>query len=71
METLQIEFQPSVKEKILEFLNSFSKSELKIVEEDSSFEETKKMLNKRLEDLRSGKSDLISIEEYEITLDKS
>jgi hypothetical protein len=71
METLQIEFQPSVKEKILEFLNSFSKSELKIVEEDSSFEETKKILNKRLEDLRSGKSDLISIEEYEIMLDKS
>jgi hypothetical protein len=71
METLQIEFQPNVKEKILAFLNSFSKNEVKITQEDPTFEETKQLLNKRLEDLRAGKSELISIEEYEIMLDKS
>ncbi len=71
METLQIEFQPSVKAQLLEFLNSFSKNDLKIVEEELTFEETKKILNTRLEDLRAGKSQLISIEEYENMLEKS
>ena len=45
METIIIEFQPSVKDKIIEFLKSFSKNELHIIEEnspnveDKSFEE--------------------------------
>ncbi len=71
METLQIEFQPNIKTQLLEFLNSFSKNDLKIIVEEPTFEETKQLLNKRLEDLRAGKSELISIEEYEIMLDKS
>ncbi len=71
METLQIEFQPSIKAQLLEFLNSFSKNDLKIVEEDLTFEATKKILNKRLVDLRAGKSELISIDEYENMLEKS
>lgn len=71
METLHIEFQPNIKERLFEFLNSFSKNEIKIIEEDISFEETKKFLQQRLADLRSNKSELISIEEYENILDKS
>ncbi|HOD10469.1 MAG TPA: hypothetical protein PLH25_05260 [Flavobacterium sp.] len=71
MESLHIEFQPKVKEKLLAFLNSFSKNELKIIESEDSFEATKTILQKRLNELRSGKADLISIDEYEKTLDKS
>ena len=70
METLHIQFQPSIKEKLLEFLNSFSKNEIKIIEEEISFEETKKNLHQRLNDLKSGKVELISIEDYEKILDK-
>jgi len=71
MESLHIEFQPKVKEKLLAFLNSFSKNELKIIESEDSFEATKTILQQRLNELRSGKADLISIDEYEKTLDKS
>ena len=70
MESLHIEFQPKVKEKLLEFLNSFSKNELKIVEDETSFEATITILHQRLSDLRSGKVDLIAIEDYEKIVDK-
>ncbi len=69
MESLRIEFQPKVKEKLLEFLNSFSKNELKIVEDKFLFEETKKMLHERLMDINEGKVSFIAIEDYEKTLD--
>ncbi|MEC4004624.1 hypothetical protein OX283_008150 [Flavobacterium sp. SUN052] len=70
MESIHIEFQPNVKEKLLEFLNSFSKNELKIVEEENSFEATKSLLHQRLKDLKEGKVNLISIEDYEKSLDQ-
>lgn len=70
MESLHIEFQPKVKEKLLEFLNSFSKNELKIVEDETSFETTKTILHQRLSDLRSGRVDLIAIDDYEKIVDK-
>lgn len=70
MESLHIEFQPKVKEKLLEFLNSFSKNELKIVEDETTFEATKTILHQRLFDLRSGKVDLIAIEDYEKNVDE-
>ncbi len=70
MESLHIEFQPKVKEKLLEFLNSFSKNELKIVEDKTSFETTKTILHQRLSDLRSGRVDLIAIDDYEKIVDK-
>ncbi len=70
MESLHIEFQPNVKEKLLEFLNSFSKNDLKIVEENTAFEATKTILQKRLTDLRAGKADLISIDDYEKIINK-
>lgn len=69
METLHIEFQPEVKEKLLRFLNSFSKNELKIVEDEFLLEETKKMLHERLSDINEEKVSFISIEDFEKTLD--
>lgn len=77
MESLHIEFQPKVKEKLLEFLNSFSKNELKIIEEEISFKETKsfkehqQILQLSLERLRTGESKLYDIEELDDKLEKT
>lgn len=77
MESLHIEFQPKVKEKLLEFLNSFSKNELKIVEDETSFKETKSFkehqqrLQLSLERLRSGESKLYDIDELDAMLEKT
>lgn len=77
MESLHIEFQPKVKEKLLEFLNSFSKNELKIVEDETSFEESKSFkehqqtLQLSLERLQSGESKLYDIDELDAMLEKT
>ena len=77
MESLHIEFQPNVKEKLLEFLNSFSKNELKIVEDETSFEETKSFkehqqrMKLSLERLHAGESKLYDIDELDAMLEKT
>lgn len=71
METLHIEFQPNVKEKLLEFLNSFSKNDLKIVEEDASFEATKKRVQESYRKLKNDETKLYDIEELDAILEKS
>ena len=48
METIRLEFQPKIKAKILELLSSFSSDELKIVQEKTTFEEEKRMLQSRI-----------------------
>ncbi len=70
METLQINYQPSIKEKLMTFLNSFDSNEVQIVGQDLFFEANKKILHERLKELRSGKAELISIDEFELMLDK-
>ncbi|CAN1523880.1 hypothetical protein MCETHM1_01171 [Flavobacteriaceae bacterium] len=45
METLQLEFQPNIKGKLLELLSSFSSEELKIVQEDPFFDENERKLD--------------------------
>lgn len=77
MESLHIEFQPKVKQKLLEFLNSFSKNELKIVEDETSFKETKSFkehqqrLQLSLENIKSGNSKTISFEELDNYLEET
>jgi TRAP-type C4-dicarboxylate transport system substrate-binding protein len=77
METLQIEFQPNIKAQLLEFLNSFSKNDLKIVEEeieivrDEVFLAHQKRLQKSLDDLKSGKAKLYDIDELDAMLEKT
>jgi|JFJP01.1.fsa_nt_gi hypothetical protein len=77
MESLHIAFQPNVKEKLLEFLNSFSKNELKIVEDETSFKETKSFkehqqrMKLSLERLHSGESKTISFEELDTFLEET
>lgn len=76
METIKIEFQSNVKEKLIEFLNSFSKSELHIVEEDSqiiedtSFIEYRDRLHLAVKKFESGESKSRSLEELDAYLEK-
>ena len=65
METIQINYQPNIKEKLMTFLNSFNANEVEIISNDSFFEENKKILHERLKEIRTGMSNSISIEEYE------
>lgn len=77
METIKIEFQPSVKEKLIEFLNSFSKNDLHIVEEDKAFGENKAFIEYRdllhleVKKIESGESKLYDIDELDAMLEKT
>lgn len=52
MEAIRLEFQPEIKEKILNFLNSFSSDELKITLEDHYFDENRKKMLERAEKIK-------------------
>ena len=75
METIKIEFQSNVKEKLIDFLNSFSKSELLIIEEDSpisedkSFEEYRDKLHLAVKKIESGESKSRSLDELDAYLE--
>jgi hypothetical protein len=71
METLRLEFQPSIKEKILELLSSFSSDELKIVQERASFEDEKRMLQARMDKINNGTAVYSSFEELDILLEET
>jgi hypothetical protein len=69
METLQIQFEPKNRNKIIEMLNSFPENEVQIIREDPHFEENKRILHERYQEMQEGKAKFISIEDYEIMLE--
>ena len=71
MEAIRIEFKSGIKSKILELLSSFSSDELKIIQEDSTFEEDKKRLNARAEKINNGTAQFSSFEELDKMLEKT
>ena len=71
METLQIQFESKNRNKIIELLNSFPDNGVEIVLEDPYFEENKRVLQERLNDLRAGKSKLYSFKEANEILEKT
>ena len=71
METIRLEFQPNIKAKILELLSSFSSDELKIVQEDSDFDENKKKIAIAYAKLKSGTEKMYSIDEVDAILDET
>ncbi|WP_037320078.1 hypothetical protein [Salegentibacter sp. Hel_I_6] len=54
---------------LMEFLEKFDKNELEIIP-DSDFEKQKAELEKELEAIENGDSDLMDIEEYDSYLEK-
>lgn len=75
METIRLEFQPEIKEKILKLLSSFSSDELKIVEEDiffdPNFEENKKRLDVAYDKIKNGTAQFYTLEEVDTILEET
>ncbi len=71
MESLRLEFQPEIKAKILELLSSFSSDELIIVQEDTGFDEVKRMLFARAEKIKSGTAQFCSFEALDKMLEET
>ncbi|TRX02772.1 hypothetical protein [Flavobacterium gawalongense] len=71
METIRLEFQPKIKAKILELLSSFSSDELKIVQEDSDFDENKRELDIELTKIKNGTAKFYTFEELDLILEET
>ncbi len=69
METIRIQFQPIIKQKILALLRTFSSEEIQIFEEDFLFEEQKKRINNSRQKLLNGKEILYDIDELDAMLE--
>jgi hypothetical protein len=70
METLRLEFQPSIKAKLLELLSSFSSDELKIEQEDPNFDKNKRKLDLELAKINNGTAEYCSVDELDLMMDK-
>ena len=77
METITIEYQSNIKEKLIAFLNSFSKNELMIVEErfqndkDEAFISYRDKLHSEVEKIASGESKLMDFDELDMLLEQT
>jgi hypothetical protein len=71
METITIEFQSSIKAKILEMLHSFPSNELKIVHDDPNFVENKQKLKIVSDKIENGTAQFCSFEELDEVLEKT
>jgi hypothetical protein len=50
-------------------LYSFPENEVQIIQEDPHFEENKRILHERYQEMQEGKAKFIPIEDYEIMLE--
>jgi hypothetical protein len=67
-----IRFQSNIKEKkILELLSSFSSDELKIIDEKTTFEEDKRMIQSRVDKINNGTAAYSTFEELDILLEET
>ena len=71
METLTIEYQPSFKEKLLTFLNSFDSNEVAIVKDNSSFDTSKKRVQESYRKLKNKETILYDIDDLDALLNKT
>jgi hypothetical protein len=70
MEVIRIEFKKEINEKLLKMLASFSSDKLKIVYEDSNYQENKRKVEVSYMKLKNGTAKLYSMDEVEEILDK-
>jgi hypothetical protein len=70
METLRLEFNPSIKAKILEVLSVFNNEELHVIHEDPNFLENKRKLDIERAKIKNGTAELCDIDELELYLDE-
>ena len=66
METITLQYSSSVKEKLMNFLESFSKNELEIInEKDTGFEAAKAELQKDYLAYKNGLTEMMTLEDFE------
>ena len=70
METIRIQFEAKIKERILELLKSFSSDELQIIQEDPFFEENKAKLTAELDRIENGSMEYKTFDELNLVLEK-
>jgi len=70
METIMLQFDSSLKEKIMTFLESLPATAVEITMEDAYFENTKKKINASYERMKNGNEEFYDIDEADKILDK-
>ncbi len=70
MHSLKLNIDDKIYDRLLWFLNKFSKDELEIIIEDVNFEVNKKYLQSELNEIKEGKATFYTVEEVEQRLDK-
>jgi len=70
METLIIQYNQSIKEKLMKILNTFSKSELEIMESSEGFEELKREVQEDYAYMVSEDAEFLNYEEAKEELGK-
>jgi hypothetical protein len=70
METIMLQFDSSLKEKIMTFLESLPSTAVEITMEDAYFENTKKKINASYERMKNGNEEFYDIDEADKILDK-
>ena len=70
METLIIQYNQSIKEKLMKILNTFSKSELEIVESSEGFEKLKREVQEDYAYMVSEDAEFLNYEEAKEVLGK-
>lgn len=70
METLIIQYNQSIKEKLMKILNTFSKSELEIMESGEGFEELKREVQEDYAYMVSEDAEFLNYEEAKEELGK-
>lgn len=70
MHTIKLKISDEIYNKLMSTLRKFGKDELQIISEDEGFTETKKYLERELEDINSGKANFFSVEEAEDRFEK-
>lgn len=71
MHTIRLKVNDKIYEKLLWLLSKFSKDEIEIVVENSTFSNDQKYLEKELKEIMSGEAKFIGVEEAEERLEKS
>lgn len=70
MHTIHLKISDKVYDKFIWLLSRFSKEEIEIVSENPDFDATKEYLQKELNELKEGKANFISQQEFEDRLNR-
>ena len=69
MHTIKLKIEDKVYEKLIWLLSKFTKDEVEIILEESSFTETKKYLETELDEILRDKADFLTLNETEQRLE--